>query len=321
MKKFLYNVFQMLTIVSIGYCFIVMYVSGSAKINNSYLSSIIDKHKRIKEIKSPKIILAGGSNLAFGINSEKIQNEFSVPVVNLGLHAGLGLEFMVNELKELIKEKDVVFISIEYFLDKEGKYELKNHIRLSYPNAANYYHKNIKKEIQLHIVNTRKNLKRLNQKGSDDVLHSVYSSQSFNKYGDVVGHLDQLPPKIIEDRFKFNYRYWEGIEILNDFNNYAKSKNVNVFFLFPNYPGSEYMRNEVVLSKLENNIIRNLSFEVINIPQDFLYNDGFFFDTVYHLNKEGREIRTIKLIEIMHKNKNVSKILQDIRNAEQSISF
>lgn len=311
----------MLALISIGYFFIVMYVNGSPKIYNSYLSSINNKHKRIEELKTPKIILMGGSNIAFGINSEKIQNEFSVPVVNLGIHAGLGLEFLVNELKEMIQEKDVVLLSIEYFMNKDGQYDLKNHIQQSYPNAANYYQKNIKKEIQLHIKNTRKNLKRLNQKESDAAIDPVYSTQSFNEYGDVVGHHDQIPPKEINDRLMFSYRYWEGIAILNDFHIYAKSKNVNVFFIFPNYPTSEYKKNEVVFSKLQNDIIKDLTIEVIGTPYDFLYSDALFYDTVYHLKKEGRELRTNKLIEIMHNNKNVLQSLHEIRKSVQGQLF
>ncbi|HPG73671.1 MAG TPA: hypothetical protein PLM49_05215, partial [Bacteroidales bacterium] len=63
------------------------------------MAAIIDKHKRIDSIKSPKIIFAGGSNLPFGIDSKMIQDSLHTPVVNLGLHAGLGLDFMLNELQ------------------------------------------------------------------------------------------------------------------------------------------------------------------------------------------------------------------------------
>src|SRR5438105_4157685 len=92
---------------------------------SDFMAAIIDKHKQIDIIKSPKIILGGGSNLAFGIDSKKLETAFNMPVINMGLHAGLGLTFILNELKYSIKKNDIVFLSIEYGLGKEGKYSLK----------------------------------------------------------------------------------------------------------------------------------------------------------------------------------------------------
>ena len=48
----------------------------------------------------------------------------------------------------------------------------------------------------------------------------------------------------------------------------------------------------------------NLKIEILNRVSDFVFPDSLFFDTVYHLNKKGREIRTKKLIEIIKKSTN-----------------
>ena len=63
------------------------------------MAAIIDKHAHADSIKAGKIILAGGSNLAFGIDSKQLEETLGMPVVNLGLHAGLGLHFILEELK------------------------------------------------------------------------------------------------------------------------------------------------------------------------------------------------------------------------------
>ncbi|MCK4797079.1 MAG: hypothetical protein KAT05_06835, partial [Spirochaetes bacterium] len=36
---------------------------------NNYLAAIIDKHKLIETVESPRLIFLGGSNLAFGLKS------------------------------------------------------------------------------------------------------------------------------------------------------------------------------------------------------------------------------------------------------------
>lgn len=275
------------------------------------MAAIADKHKRVDEINRPKIILAGGSNLAFGINSKKLQDEFDVPVVNLGLHAGLGLQFIINELKTLIKKEDVIILSIEYFLNQKGSYDLQNHTKDLYPEAHSYYDKTIVKDILVHIEKTRKNLKSINESKTVDTSFSVYSRKGFNKFGDVVSHLDQTSPKELKGIEILTYRNWDGIKDLNDFYEYAKAIDVNIFFVYPNYPKSEYIKNQKVLNKLHAYISENLLIEVLSTPQDFIFDDSLFYDTHYHLNKYGRESRTNKLIEV----------LKESTNAQQSIKI
>lgn len=315
MKKFLFNLILLFAIIVIVYLVISYIVNQNPKHINDYMSAIKDKHKRIQEINKPKIILAGGSNLAFGIDSELIEDRFSVPVVNLGLHAGLGLDFIINELKKSINERDVVILSIEYFLGN-GDYDLQNYVRELYPDASEFYNRNILKDIQIHIDDTRKKLKTINQPILIDTSFLVYSRKSFNKHGDVIAHLDQVPPKELADRLVFKYQYWEGIEALNEFYEFAKVKKVDVFFAFPNYPKSEYEKNQVAIARLQNDLSKDLLIEVINTPQDFVFDDSLFYDTVYHLNKKGRELRTEKLIEAIEKNTNAQKSLYAIRELE-----
>ena len=70
MKKFIVKSFLFLAIVALIAVFINLL---NKNVKSNYMAAIIDKHKRLDSIKSPKIILAGGSNLAFGINSGKIR--------------------------------------------------------------------------------------------------------------------------------------------------------------------------------------------------------------------------------------------------------
>lgn len=314
MKKFIYESFLMFSIIVAGYFFISFISNHSPKMSNDYMAAMIDKHKRIREIKNPKVILAGGSSLAFGMDSQKLQNEFAVPVVNLGLHAGLGLDFIINELKTLIHKGDVVILSIEYFLG-EGMYDLQNFTQDIYPEASKFYTKNIVKDFKLHIEKTRKNLNRLIQKQSVDTSSYEYSRRGFNQFGDYVSHLKQIPPNKLQNRVVFNYSYWKGIEILNNFFKYAQSRNVSVFFMYPNYPKSEFEKNRAAINQLHNDLLKNMQFEVLNTPLDLVFEDSLFFDTIYHLNGKGRELRTDKTIAIIKKNTNALKVIRAMQGA------
>ena len=82
--------------------------------SSNYLAANIDKQRILKNTPSPKIVFIGGSNLAFGLNSEEVEKKLGRPVVNMGLHASLSLSFMLNEIKTSIKQGDIIIIVPEY---------------------------------------------------------------------------------------------------------------------------------------------------------------------------------------------------------------
>ncbi|MEO8235941.1 MAG: hypothetical protein ABI549_11050 [Flavobacterium sp.] len=305
MNKFIYKSLCFFGIIFIAILGINLSEKKNEKLSN-YTAAIIYKHSRIEKIKSPKLILAGGSNLAFGIDSGKLEKEFSIPVVNLGLHASLGLSFMLEELKHSIKVGDVVLLSPEYFLEKNGDYRLKKKTSNFYKEAELYYSSNLFDDFNIYLENTNVKYKGLFKKveiENKSTEIKVYSREAFNKYGDVIAHLDKVNSKELSGKEYFEYRYWEGIDQINEFDNYAKKKNVKVYYLFPDFLKSEYVNNRKAITQLESDLKNNLTIPILNKPTDFLFTDGFFYDTVYHLNKKGRNERTNKLIVILKNNK------------------
>ena len=276
-----------------------------------YISAMIDKHNRTEQLKGPKIIFTGGSNIAFGNDSERIESEFKVPVVNLGLHVGLGLNFIISELQSLVNPNDVVFLSLEYFIEKDGDYNLQKHVSKLHSKASAFYNFNIINEIESHINKTRENLKNkksLESKNNEE----IYIRKGFNKYGDVTSHLNVEPLNDIGTEL-LNYRYWDGIDALNNLNEFAKSRNICIFYLFPPYSKSVFKINEDVIRRHFNDLKKNIEIEIIGTPQDFAFDDSLYFDHYYHLTIEGRKFRTTKLIELI---KNNSKAMDCIKGIQ-----
>lgn len=319
MKKFIYNLFAFGILLIVIYLSVSYYVKPKVCRGSDYMSAMVDKHNRAEKIMSSKIIFAGGSNLAFGINSKKVENEFSVPVVNLGLNAALGLDFMLNELEDEIKNDDVVFLSLEYFLSTDGNYKFKKNASNHCSIASKYFERNFKNEILLDLDETRLNL-TINQEelnaaiSSNKEIQEVYARNAFNEYGDVIAHLNKENHATLNDGKNMKYKYWTGIDRLNDFLNLAKAKKATVFFMYPNIANSEYEKNKEVIQQLSVDISQNLKIEVLNKPTDFVFANNLFYDTVYHLNKVGRELRTHKLIELIKKNSNALKSIYSIKS-------
>jgi hypothetical protein len=79
-----------------------------------YYQSGALKLSLLKNTPSPRIIIAGGSNVAWGIDSELIEREMGIPVINDGLDAHLGIA-PLNELKNYIQPRDIIVVSLEYY--------------------------------------------------------------------------------------------------------------------------------------------------------------------------------------------------------------
>jgi len=113
MKIFIIKILLFLVIIaSIITC--SLFLIPNKRLKNSSLYADIDKNRRLDSLPSPKIVFVGGSNIAFGLNSKEIEDSIHLPVVNMGLHAGLGIYFMLNEIRNHVNKGDIVIFSPEY---------------------------------------------------------------------------------------------------------------------------------------------------------------------------------------------------------------
>lgn len=115
MRLFIIRTTAFITIqvfVFIGLWFIGRPKPGTG--DDDYLASLLDKHERLDSLKGPRIIFVGGSNLTFGIDSKDLEKELGSPTVNMGLQAGLGLDFILTDVESKISSNDLIVLSLEH---------------------------------------------------------------------------------------------------------------------------------------------------------------------------------------------------------------
>ena len=315
MKSFIQHIAKFLAIL-ILIIVIVLWLGGMDSpidVESDYMAAIIDKHSRLKETSSPRILLVGGSNIVFGFDSERIEKEFEVPVVNLGLHGGLGMQFIMNELKSILNDGDIICLSLEYSMPLDGNYRLQKRTASYFPEAFDYIsnYPDPIKEIDSRIKNIRRMANYLYQsamktiEGSNSLVTDdgieVYSRKAFNSYGDNISHLNKKPPYKLRIKMVSMNQYYKKIDELNKLFHFANKKNAKVYFFYPSYAQTAYEMNKITIVEYQFDIKRDLNIPVLNNPKDFVFNDSLFYDTVYHLNKEGRKIRTEEFINILKK--------------------
>ena len=220
------------------------------KTDNNYLSAIIDKHKKLETTNPPRIILVGGSNLTFGVDSKEIQDSIGLPVINMGLHAGLGLPFMLGEIKNEIKQNDIILLSIEYYL-QDGDYNLIYYVRKVYPKSASFLTFTLADQIRLEYKRLINNLNdyitqiqnnrffwiNLQKKSNDKVeidtnkIYIAYRRNSLSENGDILPSLTTISLKKLFDRNNMVKAYYtEYIEKLNKFGKDSKVKEREYIF-------------------------------------------------------------------------------------------
>lgn len=298
MQKFiLKSLLFLLLILSVVILFSVIF-KRKYDIKTDYLAALIDKDQTLNSLDSNRLILVGGSNLAFGINSELIEEKLPLKVANLGLHAGLGLAFMVNEVSHQMKKGDVVVLVPEYPLYLNSfapDIDLIQFANELYPASKEYYQFNPKQALIAKFEKFKKFF-------DPDVyqIDSVFNRQGFNKYGDNTGHLDKKPLAHLIDRKAIKpIEINSAVTLLNEFTAKCNTIGVKVLIDYPSYPKTEFVgKNKIRINTLDTQLRINLKNVVfLSKPKKYVFDDSLFYDTIYHLGREGREIRTNLFIE------------------------
>ncbi|MBI3914738.1 MAG: hypothetical protein HY327_11220 [Chloroflexi bacterium] len=271
---------------------------------NGYLGAIQDKEIRLAATPSPKIIFVGGSNIALGLDSERVEKEVQMPVVNMGLNAGLGLRFMLNQVKPQIKAGDLIVIIPEYeqfYTHLSGGTTLVEVLAL-HPPAFAYLD-----TLEQYGVVLREypafiqGVGRVIGENLDARDHFVINRQSYNRYGDIVAYLGResigdvahqtlfAPGQTLE----FQTR---AVDYLNEFIDFSHSRRANVLVLFPPIPDIQYGQSQIAIDTVYQRLKAGLNIPVVSTPVQFVFPVAFFYDTVYHLNAEGRNARTTRVI-------------------------
>lgn len=275
---------------------------------NDYMAAMMDKHQRVEEAGSPRMLIVGGSNIAFNIDSERVQNEFGLPVVNLGLNIGLGIRYITNEVEDLVEQGDIVLLFFTWYTTIDGTYPLMKHTAKHYPRSSKYYNFSLSEEFTIHTERTRNQIRNILSSLIIDrtirraprevpILEGMYTTENFNRFGDFLGHHNETPPEDLDQRLDYVYRYWEGIRELNRFHKRMQEQGVPIYFFYPAYPTTEFEKNSDVLERFVADIESDLTIPQPIGHETFLFDEMYFFDTTFHLDKEGREMRTDLLIE------------------------
>ncbi len=269
---------------------------------NAYQATTADKIRLASETASPKLMLVGGSNLAFSVDSEALAETTGMPVVNMGLSKASGMPYMLEEAKPHVRAGDVVVIAFEYemyydlYYGSEGMVVLLQHYpRLIKDVKTLGEWRNITSNFMLIMQMKFNGYLRT---GVPSLENEVYRRDGFNQYGDLTTHLDletNLDPRAL---FQEEVPFREAaVEALNAFAAHAEAQGATVYLSYAPLYEAFFTNHQSKIEDTDQRLRQGLSFPVISHPDAYTFPLDQMYDTPYHLLREGRTRRTAQLIQ------------------------
>jgi len=277
-----------------------IFVVGNQYLQN-YQAAILDKVERLESLPSPKIILVGNSNLAFGINSKLIEKECGMPVVNLGLHGGLGNAFHENIAKLNIGQGDIVILchtdfSNDTIVDPDlACITLECHRELWHiPRRQDMLA--LLKAYPNYVVSSA--FLWATGRGNQVDNSSYYTRGLFNEYGDYIYERPFLAEYSFENESVSVPEISDDcMERINALNTYVEEQGAQL--LIAAYPICDIgaAPDKVEFEMFQEKLQEKSDAEVISDYTDYYFPKEYFYESTLHLTNEGADLRTEQLIQ------------------------
>ena len=276
-----------------------------SQFNHLYLGELADKYYRLRSFDDEnKIVIIGGSSVAFGINSQMIEESLGIPAVNFGLYGPLGTAIMMDLTRGHIHEGDIVILAPEtdhqtmsmYFNGEamwnacDADYTMLFKVRPhDWGEMLGSFWTYAQNKLRFYIYG----------KPHPD---GVYDHDSFNEYGDITFRRDQpvmndwfdpevlvdLDPSIIDDDY---------VAYVNDYIAYCRKQGATVYFSWPPMNGLSVKQDLQGILEYATYVREHFDCPLISNITQYIMEAGYFYDTNYHLTDLGTIDHTARLIQ------------------------
>ena len=274
---------------------------------DTFLGELSPKLERLRTVEGDKLVVVGGSSVAFGLDSALLEEYTGYNVVNFGLYATLGTRLMLDLSLPEIEEGDVVIIAPEldpqtlsmYFNGEAAWQAADSDLSLLFDvHPDNFTDMLLSYPDYLSVALSR----FFSGDGKFDP-DGVYRRDSFNEYGDIsyprehnvmaagydVNQPVSLTPELFEPEF---------IDYLNGYIDEAQKKGATVYYTFSpvNRSALTEETDAAAIEEFYRFVAASLHCPVISDVNSLLMHEDYFYDTNFHLNDAGATVRTANLI-------------------------
>lgn len=299
LKKFISYLIIYSVIILVFLIVLLFIIPPTPNRRDSLLFSKLQKDVLLRNVEQPRLIIVGGSNTSFGLDSEKFSQILGLNPINTGIHAGLGLKYMMDSTIPYIQQGDIIMLIPEYshfFGNIENVSDTLLSMVFDVTKGKDIKLLSSKQKQSLFWGTPKFAFSRINPFGYIPRKSDVYSFRAFNKYGDVSAHWT-LNKKDFPHAGLISGDYNSDMLIfIKEFEKKVNDKGGKLFISFPSYQAPSFDINTKQIQKVFEEIQQN-DLALIGTPKRYRFGTEYFFDTSYHLTKKGIDLRMQLLIE------------------------
>lgn len=280
MKTFINKIFIFVGILAV----LILIIAMLPIEQDNYLQAYNKKCKLLEITPSPRIIFVGGSNLSFGLDSQRIKDSLDINVINFGLHAGIGLKYMIDDISIYARKGDIIVFAPEYQHFYSGAYGESETIA---PLMAVAHWRKVHLLDMRQWINVVTGLPQIPKSSSlmpPNRTSQSYKASGFNEYGDETQHWAFKGARINAKPFKgtFNKQFCKYFisKIIN------LQKKCSVFIIPPIYTESAYNINQNDIAIIEE-FLEKEGCPFLVSPKAHVLRDEYAYDSEYHMNRQG----------------------------------
>ena len=278
--------------------------------SESFVGALNEKYDRLHSIKEDKIVVVGGSSVAFGLDSRELEYYTGMPVVNFGLYAALGTKLMLDLSDSGIRKGDIVILAPEldpqtlsmYFNSRTTLEAIDDDYRMMLDiGVDNWFNlfggmwSFTERKLELALSDTPR------------IPDPIYNSDNIDEYGDVcLPRTENVMAKWYDSNTPIDLSvgmlgdgFDEFADYLNKYIAKLRLKGARVYFSY--CPMNELAITESTTEESKKELVEylkaNIDCEFISDIDDYILEAGYFFDTNFHLNDAGVKVRTGRLAQ------------------------
>ena len=285
--------------------------------SDSYASSLAFKETLLRDTPSPRMIIIGGSGASSSIDSEKMLKATGYNPVNMGLYAGLGMRFVFNQIRDEIRNGDIVLFAPEYELLQQPSYgdghlllEMlhENQTKLPeviYPHSLVVIARALPGWLQLQVREIGLSIIKKFSPREKTFVEILYGMENINMYGDldtsIVSDVHLTPEDIMKDTYFVRPHIdTTNLALLKDFAVNASAQGVKIFVVLPAVPRTLEKYNIDAVTSQYRELVDTMGTEyIIGTPGYFVFPDEQFLDSLGHLTATGKAVRTDKILKLL----------------------
>lgn len=272
-------------IVLVGFAVIGLYSRFYKSRRIVILKQMLDKKQAYaNSIVENKIVIAGGSEVLYSFDTDFLSEHLEVPAVNLGSNIGFGAGFIIDQAKLCLKSGDTLVLSLAYGLYHRPLYDVFAYEYFRMYNRRQLYRFTWKERAYYLMKNFVLN-GRFEEKSFDMSPSGFYR----NIHGCELPKHKKIPLQFSE--FEEN----AVTENLLALKKYCELHDIDLYLTYPDTVYFETYEMDLFFGELE--AFLNRHFNVLGSAGLYMYDSEYFYNSVYHVNREGQAKRTKNMLK------------------------